>query len=103
MLEMQKLIDVNRIDITKPVDLTTILNTGLYKIAPDQHQFGIQLTDEGADIFSAKINLEVQWASDLVIAAIERNGGVITTAYYDIHSLHVMKDTKAFFERGMVY
>lgn len=102
MLDLQKMIDVSRIDISKPIDLSTILNTGLYKISPDQHQFGVQLTDEGADIFSAKINLEVQWANDLVIAAVERNGGVITTAYYDVHSLHVMVDPKRFFERGKI-
>lgn len=101
MLTLQKMIDVNRLDITKPIDLTAIFNTGLYKIFPDQHHFGVQITDEGADIFRAKINLEVQWANDLVIAAIERNGGVITTSYYDVHSLHVMMNPRRFFERGI--
>lgn len=101
MLDLQKMIDVNRLDISKPIDLCAILNTGLYKISPDQHQFGVQLTDEGADIFCAKINLEVQWANDLIVAAIEKSGGVITTAYYDVHSLHVMMDSKRFFERGI--
>lgn len=100
MLDLQKFIDVNRIDVTRPVDLVAIINTGLYKLAPDQHQFGVQLTDEGADIFSAKINLEVQWASELIIAAVEKAGGVITTAYYDIHSLQAMMNSKKFFERG---
>ncbi|XP_057672232.1 39S ribosomal protein L15, mitochondrial [Diorhabda carinulata] len=101
MLDLQKLIDTNRIDSTKPVDLVTILNTGLFKLFPDQRQFGVQLTDEGADIFEAKINLEVQWASENVIAAIERRGGIITTAYYDPHSLQAMVNSKKFFERGI--
>lgn len=100
MLELQRMIDVDRLDISKPIDLVAILNTGIFKMSPDQKQFGVQLTDEGADIFNAKINLEVQWANDLVIAAVERNGGVITTAYYDMHSLHCMMDSKRFFERG---
>lgn len=66
----------------------------------DQHHFGVNLTDEGADNFDAKINIEVQWASEIVIAAIERAGGVITTAYYDQHSLQCMVNPKKFFERG---
>ncbi|KAG5891596.1 hypothetical protein JTB14_032539 [Gonioctena quinquepunctata] len=101
MVDLQKLIDTNRIDTTRPVDLQAILNTGLYRLFPDQHQFGVQLTDEGADIFHAKINLEVQWANELVIAAVERAGGVITTSYYDPHSLQAMLNTQKFFERGV--
>ncbi|XP_072401387.1 large ribosomal subunit protein uL15m [Diabrotica undecimpunctata] len=101
MLDLQKLIDTNRIDSTKPIDLVAILNTGLFKIYPDQHHFGVQLTDDGADIFDAKINLEVQWATEHVIAAIERKGGVVTSAYYDPHSLQAMVNSKKFFERGI--
>lgn len=100
MLDLQKMIDTNRIDTTKPIDLVALLNTGLYRMFPDQHHFGVNLTDEDADKFSAKINLEVQWANELVIAAVERCGGVITTAYYDPHSLQAMLNPKAFFERG---
>lgn len=42
---------------------------------------------QGADIFAAKINIEVQRASEGAIAAVERNGGVITTSFYDPISL----------------
>lgn len=42
---------------------------------------------KGADIFCATVNLEVQIASEAAIAAVERNGGVITTSYYDPRSL----------------
>lgn len=42
---------------------------------------------QGSDIFAAKINIEVQRASEGAIAAIERNGGVITTSFYDPISL----------------
>lgn len=101
MSTLQLLVDTDRLDTTKPIDLVSLLNTGVYSLKPDQHQFGINLTDEGADIFKAKINIEVQWASELVIAAVERAGGVITTAYYDQHSLQAMLNTKKFFERGV--
>lgn len=42
---------------------------------------------QGADTFKAKVNIEVQLASELAIAAIEKNGGVVTTAFYDPRSL----------------
>ncbi|CAJ0946804.1 unnamed protein product [Ranitomeya imitator] len=44
----------------------------------------------GANLFSAKINIEVQWASELAIAAVEKNGGVITTGFYDPRSLEML-------------
>lgn len=100
MRKLQMLIDTNRLDSTKPIDLVAIMNTGLYGLHPDQHEFGVQLTDRGANIFKAKVNIEVQWASELVIAAIEKAGGVITTAYYDQHSLQAMVNARKFFERG---
>lgn len=55
---------------------------------------------QGADIFQAKVNIEVQWASEPVIAAIERNGGVITTSFYDQHSLFAVTNPEKFFEKG---
>lgn len=101
MSTLQLLIDTNRVDTSKPIDLVALLNTGLYHLQPDQKQFGVNLTDDGADAFKAKINIEVQWASELVIAAVERCGGTITTAYYDQHSLQAMLNAKKFFERGV--
>ncbi|XP_047042350.1 39S ribosomal protein L15, mitochondrial [Helicoverpa zea] len=98
--ELQMIIDKDCVDITKPIDIASIIRSGKYNFFPDLKQFGINLTDEGADIFAAKINIEVQWASEQVIAAIERNGGVITTAYYDPHSLMLLKNPKKFFESG---
>lgn len=63
--------------------------------------FGFQLTDEGANNFKAKLNIEVQHANELVIATIEKNGGVIRTAYYDQHALQALKNPAKFFEKGV--
>lgn len=121
-------IDTNRLDITKPIDLTSLFNTGLYTIKLLYQHAGVHLTDKvmfryfildnfiykisvymilicktffkGVHKFKAKINIEVQWASEPVISAIERNGGVITTAYYDMHSLHALQDAEKFFSKG---
>lgn len=100
-MQLQTFIDTDRLDIKQPIDLTSFCNTGLYTIRPDQYQFGVQLLDEGANNFKAKINIEVQHASELVISIIERNGGVITTAYYDQHSLWAVNNPKKWFEKGV--
>ncbi|XP_037028189.1 39S ribosomal protein L15, mitochondrial [Bradysia coprophila] len=98
---LQLFLDTDRIDKKQPIDLTAFCNTGLYHIRPERYQFGVQLTEEGANKFNAKINIEVQHASELVIATIERNGGVIRTAYYDQHSLNVAKNPTKWFEKGV--
>lgn len=36
-----------------------------------------------------------------MIAAIEKNGGVIRTAYYDPNSLYALKNPQKFFEKGV--
>lgn len=47
------------------------------------------------------MNLEVQWVlSEVAIAAIERNGGLITTKYYDRDSVYAMSDPIRFFNTG---
>lgn len=42
----------------------------------------------------------MQWATEPVIAAIEKNGGTITTAYYDIMSLWAAINPEAYFRGG---
>uniref|UniRef100_A0A8D8UT25 Large ribosomal subunit protein uL15m n=1 Tax=Cacopsylla melanoneura TaxID=428564 RepID=A0A8D8UT25_9HEMI len=100
LLQLQKFIDTNRIDPSKPIDLATLCNTGLYTFDPLLNHYGVHLTHEGAENFKAKLNIEVQWTTEPVIAAIERNGGTITTAFFDIHSLHALKNPSMFFSRG---
>lgn len=101
LLQLQTLLDSNRIDANNPIDLTTLCNTGLFNIRPDLRHFGIQLTDEGAEQFKMQINIEVQHASELVIATIERMGGVIRTAYYDSQSIWALRNTKKWFQKGV--
>ncbi|XP_077283493.1 mitochondrial ribosomal protein L15 [Arctopsyche grandis] len=101
LLKLQRLIDTDRVDPSKPIDLVSLVGTGLYNFNPGQKHYGVNLTDYGADSFKAKVNIEVQWATELVIAAIERNGGTITTAYYDPDCLFAMKNPEKFFCRGI--
>lgn len=100
--ELQRLIDLHRIDPSEPIDLTTFCNTGLYHIDVDHSRhYGFWLTDEGVDIFETPVNIEVQHASEHVIAAIERVGGVITTRFYDLFSIFAKSDPLKFFKSGI--
>ena len=47
------------------------------------------------------MNIEVQHASELTIAAIEKNGGVITTRFYDLSCVEAMANPLQFFKRGI--
>ncbi|RWS17682.1 39S ribosomal protein L15: mitochondrial-like isoform X2 [Dinothrombium tinctorium] len=100
LYELQLLIDTGKINPDEPIDLATLCNTNCYHINPLDKHYGIHLTDDGLDVFTAKINIEVQHAKEQVIAAIERNGGVITTAFYDIKSVMALADPLKFFKSG---
>ncbi|KAL6086927.1 hypothetical protein STEG23_029862, partial [Scotinomys teguina] len=97
---LQYLIDLGRVDPTQPIDLTQLVNGRGVTIQPLKRDYGVQLVEEGADTFQAKVNIEVQLASELAIAAIEKNGGVVTTAFYDPRSLEILCKPVPFFLRG---
>ncbi|XP_066481595.1 large ribosomal subunit protein uL15m [Tiliqua scincoides] len=97
---LQYLIDLGRIDPTQPIDLTQLTNARGVTIQPLKRDYGVQLVEEGADTFAAKVNIEVQLASELAIAAVEKNGGVITTAFFDPRSLGILCKPVPFFLRG---
>ncbi|KAK6623744.1 hypothetical protein RUM43_009597 [Polyplax serrata] len=100
LLMLQKLIDTNRLDTSDLIDLTSLCKTGLYQIDPLQREFGVQLNDTGINKFDAKIDIEVQYAPEHVIAAIESKGGSVTLAYYDVQSLLALVNPQKFFESG---
>ena len=55
---------------------------------------------QGADTFQAQLNIEVQWATELTLAAIERRGGIIHLGFYDLQSLDALAHPLLFFNRG---
>lgn len=56
---------------------------------------------QGADVFDAKVNIEVQWADELTIAAVEKNGGTITAKFYNLQCIEAMINPPTFFKRGL--
>lgn len=69
-------------------------------IQPFKSNYGIQLVEEGTGTFEAKDNIEVQLASELAIAAIRKNGGIVTMVFYDPRSLEILCKPIPFFLRG---
>nr|ACO12844.1 39S ribosomal protein L15, mitochondrial precursor [Lepeophtheirus salmonis]ADD24451.1 39S ribosomal protein L15, mitochondrial [Lepeophtheirus salmonis] len=98
--KLQLMIDTGRLNPEQPIDLAAISQSQVFPIQPEDHHFGVNLTAEGVDNFDAKVNIEVQHASEEVIAAVERLGGTITTAYYDIFSVKALVHPTKFFQSG---
>merc|ERR1712168_16652 len=101
LLEIQRLVDLGRLDVSQPVDLTALRNPNIFSLDPlGQKHSGVNLTDDGVDIFCAPLNIEVQFASESVIAAVERAGGVITTRYFDPISLQALVNPVKWLQQG---
>ncbi|XP_027201935.1 mitochondrial ribosomal protein L15 [Dermatophagoides pteronyssinus] len=101
LYQLQMLIDNGVVDPCCPIDLSTLCNSQFYSIDPSLSHYGVNLIDQGLDNFRSKINIEVQYTTEPVIAAIERNGGQITTAYFDIKSVQALMNPLKFFEQGL--
>ena len=50
---------------------------------------GLRLVADGLNEFTAKLNIEFQMGDQEAIAAVEKNGGRFTAAYYDRKRLYL--------------
>jgi len=101
LLQLQRSIDLGRLDTNELLDITSFCNTNLYRLDVTRNNYGFNLTDEDSDSFKAKVYIEVQWTNELSIAAVEKNGGIIITRWYDIQCVTAMSDPLAFFRKGI--
>ena len=46
LLQLQRMIDLGRVDTSKPIDLSEICNTKLFPFNLDHRPYGIHITDE---------------------------------------------------------
>lgn len=100
LLQLQMLFDMNLIDGNHPIDLSTLCMTNHFDIQTTDNHYGVHLISNGIDNFCECVNIEVQYAREPVIAAIERNGGQITSAFFDIKSVAALANPYKFFELG---
>ncbi|VDP03147.1 unnamed protein product [Heligmosomoides polygyrus] len=101
LVELSRLIDLGWVDPSKPIDVAALCATRKFRIQPKLRQCGFDLTAEGADDFTHKIDIEVQYASQSAISAIERVGGRIRVSYYDPDSLQAAVDPRTWFRSGV--
>ncbi|CAB3408012.1 unnamed protein product [Caenorhabditis bovis] len=102
LIELARLIDLGWVDTKRPIDVSTLCATKKFKLNPRIRQYGFDLTGEGADVFPYAVDIEVQYATQSAIAAIEKVGGRIRTAYFDAQALEAAVDPKSWFEKGLV-
>ncbi|CAI2322600.1 unnamed protein product [Caenorhabditis sp. 36 PRJEB53466] len=102
LVELARLIDLGWINPRQPIDVSVLCSTQKFKLNPRIRQYGFDLTEEGADSFPYPIDIEVQYATQSAIAAVEKAGGRVRTAYYDVQSLEAAVNPKSWFEKGNV-
>ena len=61
LLSLQRLIDLGRVDATKPIDLTTLCNTRVIRVDPAKNHYGINLSDEVCVRFREQRVERVDW------------------------------------------
>jgi large subunit ribosomal protein L15 len=71
---IQKAVDAGKLDTKKPVDLEALKKAGLVRKAAVE----VKLLAKGA--LTAKVNLQVNFASAAATSAVEKSGGTVTVA-----------------------
>lgn len=46
LLQIQRMVDLGRLDTTQPIDLTALCNTQIINLQIEHKQYGVNLTDE---------------------------------------------------------
>ena len=106
LFDLQRAIDLGRIDVTQPIDLNVLQNSHTVRLATrgplSRRQYGVMLVEQGADLFKTPgLHIEVQLASDAAIAAVEAAGSTIECSYYDMQSKQALIDTVGYFLQGI--
>jgi len=79
---LQSLIDIGRIDPSKKITMKTLFKAKFFK-SKIFRKSGVKLLSIGRDWFSSKVDIEVSQVSKLAKEAILRNGGKVTTVYFN--------------------
>jgi len=106
LFDLQRAIDLGRLDTSRPIDLNQLQNAHVVRLAMrgplSRRQYGVILVDQGADLFKTPgLHLEVQLADDSAIAAVEAAGSTVECAFYDMQSKMAMIDPVGYFLKGL--
>ena len=91
--DIQRLVDLGRLDSSKLIDINALVNARLFAPADlmwSEDIMGIRLVAQGANQLATALNIEAQMADVEAIAAVERVGGQYYSAYYDRGAIEIM-------------
>ena len=103
MFDIQRLVDTGRLDPTKLIDITALINARLLEPADllwSEDIHGLRLVADGANELAQPLNIEMQMADKDAIAAVERMGGQYYSSYYDHQSIQIAVNPIDFFLSG---
>uniref|UniRef100_H2ZQA3 39S ribosomal protein L15, mitochondrial n=1 Tax=Ciona savignyi TaxID=51511 RepID=H2ZQA3_CIOSA len=69
-------------------------------VGSESNYYGVYLLEQGANIFKAKLDMEVQIVDELALAAVEKAGGTVSTAFYDRRSFTALCNPVEYFLMG---
>ena len=115
--DIQRLVDLGRLDTSKVIDITAIINARAMK--PSEYEsslclgvkiffsflwsediMGIRLVSDGLNEFDSALNIEFQMADRDAIAAVERKGGRFTAAFFDRRAIEAAVNPVDYFLKG---
>jgi len=103
LFDIQRLIDLGRLNPNKLIDITAIINARMMSPADllwSEDIMGLRLVSRGANQFKASVNIELQMGDELAIAAVEKAGGRFTASYYDRSSIKAAVNPVDYFLKG---
>ncbi|CBY33637.1 unnamed protein product [Oikopleura dioica] len=101
--DIQRLVELGRLDPNKIIDITAIINARAMAPADffwSNDIMGLRLVADGKNEFCSKLNIEFQMADRDAIAAVEKCGGKFTAAFYDRKSIELAVNPVDFFLKG---
>lgn len=101
--DIQRMVDLGRLDSSKVIDITAIINARAMKPSDflwSEDIMGIRLVSDGLNEFDTALNIEFQMADKDAIAAVERAGGRFTAAFFDRRAIEAAVNPVDYFLRG---
>lgn len=101
LARLQYWIDTGRIDASKPINMYTLIRSGCAG-SIRKRDVGIKLLSDGAEWFSAKINIELTSASKKAFDTIKAKGGNIKLVYYNRTGLQALLHPEKYDHEGHI-
>lgn len=101
--DIQRLIELGRLDPTRIIDITAVVNARA--MTPSEFFWskdimGLRLVSDGKNEFCSRLNIEFQMADRDAIAAVEKHGGRFTASFFDRKAIEAAVNPVDYFLKG---